>query len=187
MIPLRSRRPPHAPSTGPEHGKRSSKPRSQRTSPGATTKRPCCSPSVHLALGQALVDEGRLTLAHQHYSDALRLAPEGAQAQLCLGNLYEIQGDLVEAEASFRAAMAMRPDSALPIARLAAHLGAKLPDEDFVLLEQRLDDPTVEGDARARLLFAMAHVLDEREEYGRAAGGAAKRTSSRSSARMACE
>ncbi len=74
-----------------------------------------------------------------------------------------------EAEAAFRAALSMRPSAPIPIARLAVHLRGRLPDEDFATLQHRLSDPELREGPRARLLFAMAHVLDERGEYSGAA------------------
>ncbi|MGC8640036.1 MAG: sulfotransferase family protein, partial [Isosphaeraceae bacterium] len=45
----------------------------------------------------------------------------------------------------------------------------KLPDADLALLEGRLADPDLDQEPRSHLLFALAGVLDAREDYSRAA------------------
>ena len=42
-----------------------------------------------------------------------------------------------------------------------------LPDSDLAEIEIRLSDPTLTSHLRARLLFALAHVLDSRGDYRR--------------------
>ncbi len=126
-------------------------------------------PPLHLSLGQALLDEGRLTEAEAQYRIALRLAPGSAQAHLHLGGLQEMRGEMADAEASFRAAQRVQPKAALPHAELATLLRGNLPDEDLAALEDRLSDPNLGSRLRGRLLFGLAHVLDARGDYARAA------------------
>jgi hypothetical protein len=57
----------------------------------------------------------------------------------------------------------------LPHARLATLLRHKLPDADLAALETRLADAALDQGPRARLLFGLAHALDGRGEYARAA------------------
>ena len=125
--------------------------------------------SAHLGLGWALQDEGRIAEAGEHYHAALRLQPDLAAAHLNLGGLHEEQGEMVEAEAAFRTALRLQPTFAMPHARLAVLLRKKLPDANRVALEARLADPQLGSGPRARLLFALAHVLDGREDYASAA------------------
>jgi tetratricopeptide (TPR) repeat protein len=124
---------------------------------------------AHLALGWALQDEGRFAEAGGHYRTAAQLQPGFATAQLNLGGLQEELGDLAAAEASFRAALQLQPAFALPHARIATLLRGKLPAEDLAALEQRLTDEQLGPGPRARLLFALAHALDARGDYARAA------------------
>jgi tetratricopeptide (TPR) repeat protein len=124
---------------------------------------------AHVSLGWALQEEGRLTEAGDHYRTAARLQPTSAVAQLHLGGLHEEQGQMAEAEAAFRSALRLQPGFALPHARLATLLRGKLPDADQAALERRLDDAQLAPTFRARLLFGLAHVLDARGEYARAA------------------
>jgi Flp pilus assembly protein TadD len=123
----------------------------------------------HLALGWALQEEGRTAEAHHQYRTAALLEPDSAAAQLNLGGLHEEKGELSEAEACFRTALQLQPAFALPHARLATLLRGKLPDVDRAALEERLGDPQLGPGPRARLLFALAHVLDARGEFARAA------------------
>ena len=74
-----------------------------------------------------------------------------------------------EAEAAFRTALRLQPNFPIPHARLATLLRGKLPDADLAALEQRLADPELAQGPRARLLFGLAHVLDARGDYARAA------------------
>jgi hypothetical protein len=57
----------------------------------------------------------------------------------------------------------------LPYARLGSLLRDKLPDGDIAAIEKWLADPSQGPEPRGRLLFALAHVLDGRGEYDRAA------------------
>jgi tetratricopeptide (TPR) repeat protein len=125
--------------------------------------------SAHNGLGWALQEEGQLTEAGEHYRTALRLKPEFAGAHLSLGTLQEELGDLAAAEASFRTALPLQPAFALPHARLATLLRGKLPDADRAALEESLADAKLGEGPRARLLFALAHVLDAKGNYARAA------------------
>src|SRR5205823_6230683 len=61
------------------------------------------------------------------------------------------------------------PQFALPHARLATLLRGKLPEADQAALEARLADPKLADGPRARLLFALGHVLDAHGDFGRAA------------------
>jgi Flp pilus assembly protein TadD len=125
--------------------------------------------SAHNGMAWALQDEGRLAEAEDHFRTALRLQPGFAAAQMNLGGVYEERGDLSEAEGAFREALLLQPAFALPHTRLATLLRGKLPEADVVALQDRLADAKLAEGPRARLLFALAHVLDGRAEYARAA------------------
>ena len=126
-------------------------------------------PGPHLSLGWALQDDGRRAEARDHYLAAIQIQPDSGAAHLNLGGLHEELGELAEAEAAFRTALKLQPAFALPHARLATLLRGKLPDDDLAALEERLADEQLgQGPAR-RLLFGLAHVLDGRGEYARAA------------------
>ena len=74
-----------------------------------------------------------------------------------------------EAEAAVRVAIQLQPRFPAGYARLATLLRSKLPDDDLEAIEGLLSDPELGRQPRARLLFAIAHVLDARREYQRAA------------------
>jgi len=123
----------------------------------------------HIALGWALQEEGRLDEAAPHYRAALQLQPDAAMAHLNLAGLHEELGDLAEAEAALRTALKVQPTFALPHGRLATLLRGKLPDDDLAALEQRLADDGLGEGPRARLLYGLAHALDARGDFVRAA------------------
>jgi tetratricopeptide (TPR) repeat protein len=125
-------------------------------------------PSAHCGLGRALHEEGRSAEASRAFQEALRLKPDFAAAQMSLGGLHEEIGDLALAETAFREALELQPTFALPHARLATLLRGKLSEADQAALEKRLDDPQLADAPRARLLFALGHVLDGRGEFVRA-------------------
>jgi tetratricopeptide (TPR) repeat protein len=124
---------------------------------------------AHLSLGWAFQEEGRLAEARGHYDTAIHLQPELAAAYLNVGGLQEELGDLAGAEAAFRTALRFQPTYALPHARLATLLRGKLPDQDLAALEERLTDEKLGQAPRARLLFSLAHAMDGRGDYVRAA------------------
>jgi tetratricopeptide (TPR) repeat protein len=125
--------------------------------------------STHIGLGSALQDEGRLIEAKEHYQAAARLQPDSAAAQLHLGGVHQEVGELAAAEAAFRSALRLQPNAAPPYARLATLLHDKLPGPDLAGLEKLLTNPYLDASPRARLLFGLAHVLDARGDYARAA------------------
>jgi tetratricopeptide (TPR) repeat protein len=124
---------------------------------------------AHLSLGWALQDESRFAESREHYDAAIQLQPDFAAAFLNLGGLQEELGDMAAAEESFRTALEKQSTYALPHARLATLLRSKLPEADLAALEERLKDDKLAENPRARLLFALAHALDGKGEYARAA------------------
>ena len=125
--------------------------------------------SAHLSLGWALQDESRFAEAREHYDAAIQLQPDYAAAYLNLGGLQEELGEMAAAEKSFRTALEKQSSFALPHARLATLLRSKLPEADLAALEERLNDENLAETPRARLLFALAHALDGKGEFVRAA------------------
>ena len=86
-----------------------------------------------------------------------------------LGGLQEELGDMTAAELAFRTALEKQSSFALPHARLATLLRSKLPEADLAALEERLKDEKLAETPRARLLFALAHALDGKGDFARAA------------------
>jgi len=130
--------------------------------------------SAHLSIGWALQEEGRFAETREHYLTAIRLQPDSGMARVNLGGLQEELGELAEAEVTFRAALRLQPTFAIPHARLATLLRGKLPDQDLAALEARLADEQLGAAPRARLLFGLAHALDGRGDFTRAAECAAR-------------
>jgi tetratricopeptide (TPR) repeat protein len=126
-------------------------------------------PFLHLSLGWALQEEGRLAEAGEQYQTAFRMQPSSGAVQFYLGGFHQERGELAEAEAAYRLAMRLEPGFVLPLARLATVLQGSLPAADLASLEERAADRRLGGEPRGRLLFAIAQVLDARGEYTRAA------------------
>jgi tetratricopeptide (TPR) repeat protein len=125
--------------------------------------------TLHLSLGWALQEDGRLDEAGEQYQIAHRLAPNAAMVFTYLGGFHEEKGDLVQAESAYRQAMRLQPSFSLPFARLATLLRGKLADPDLEAIEAHLARPDQLNEPRGRLLFGLAHVLDGRHEHVRAA------------------
>lgn len=124
---------------------------------------------AHIGLGCALQDEGRHFEAKEHFEAAAETQPESGQSHLHLGTLHEELGNMVEAECAFRYAIRLQPGVAPPYARLAMLLRDRLPEADLNAIETFLRDPTLGPVPRCHLLFGLAHVLDDRTQYSRAA------------------
>jgi tetratricopeptide (TPR) repeat protein len=124
---------------------------------------------AYLSLGRALQGEGLLEEARARYLAANERQPGSGAPLLNLGWLHELLGELDQAEVAFRDALRRQPNLPAPHGRLATLLRGKLPDEDRAALEARLADENLAPGPRARLLFGLAHVLDGRGDYTRAA------------------
>ena len=124
---------------------------------------------ARLELGSALQADGRHPEALEQFLVAQQECSSSPQVHLALGGIYEEQGDMAAAEAEMRAALATQPRFPVAYARLATLLRGKLPDGDLGVIEDLLSDPTLGQVPRARLLFSLAHVLDARGDYTRAA------------------
>ena len=123
----------------------------------------------HVAVGRALQKKGHTDRAAEHLRAALTLEPDLAEAYDCLGRLHVELGQVEEAEAAIRASRQLQPDAAGSLRALAMLLGEKLPPADLEALESRARDPCLNEEAGGHLLFALAHVLDARGQYARAA------------------
>ncbi len=123
---------------------------------------------VHLALGRALHDEGRLDEAERQYLAALEIEAKDPVALAHVGKLHAERGETERAEALFRRALQLKPDYDWSYAWLAALLGGKLPDADLERIVARLEVLGTRDENRVRLLFACGQVFDARGEYPRA-------------------
>ena len=124
---------------------------------------------LHVSLGWALQEEGRLGEAHAQYREAQRIEPGSAAVFIYLGKYHEECGELAQAEADYRHAMRLHAGNPLPIALLGSLLRGRLPEKDLAVLERRAADHSGSLEVRTRLAFALGHVLDARGEYARAA------------------
>jgi Flp pilus assembly protein TadD len=75
---------------------------------------------AHFYLGSALLAQGKLDEAIQHYSEALRLKPQFVEAWNNLGLALMMQGKLDEAVPCFAEALRLKPDNATAHKNLGA-------------------------------------------------------------------
>ena len=104
------------------------------------------------------------------FETAIGLEPGLADAHAGLAGVLEDLGDLDESRKSLREALRHDPRHALAWARLATRLRDKLPESDQAAIEELETDPELAPDQRWHLLFGLAHVVDGRGEFDRAAG-----------------
>lgn len=110
-----------------------------------------------------------LDAAEACFREAIRLEPRLASAHAGLGAVLEQMGDLEGSRASLREALRHEPRHAGALARLATRLRAKLPATDLATIEELLAKPALPPEQRWPLLFGLAHALDARGEFDRAA------------------
>ena len=126
-------------------------------------------PVARLGIASALQDEGRAEEALGHFQAAASMTPKAAAPLLGMASVHEELGRMAEAEAALRAALLKQPGTALAHARLATLLRIDLPDADLEALIDKLADPALDAFHRGRLLYGLAHVLDARGDYAKAA------------------
>ena len=124
---------------------------------------------TRIALGWAMQEDGNIPEALEQYIFAHQIRPGLPQVQLAMSGAYEELGELSAAEAALREAIRLHPRLTAAHARLATLLRGNLPDADLETIEQILMDEILNRHQRDRLLFGLAHVLDARGEYTRAA------------------
>jgi tetratricopeptide (TPR) repeat protein len=134
----------------------------------AVRLRPGFAPARH-NLGNVLLALGRLADAEAGFREAIRLDPGLAAAHAGLGEVFEQLGEFDRSEASLRAALRLDPRHAGALARLATRLRARLPERDLDAILNLVDDPRLPDDARSKLQFGLAHVLDAQGRFDQAA------------------
>ena len=125
---------------------------------------------ARIALGRALQEEGRLAEARTHYLKADELQPHASQPQVNLGWLHELNGEMDQAEAAFRRAIERQPKlpcAARPAGEPAAR--ASCPTPTWLRSKTAWRTPIWPRAPALHLLFGLAHVLDGRGDYARAA------------------
>jgi tetratricopeptide (TPR) repeat protein len=127
------------------------------------------SAAARVNLGKALTVLGRLDEAEASYREAVRLRPDLAAGHAGLAGVLEQLGDFEGLVASLREAVRLNPRHAGALARLATRLKGALPEPDRDVIEALLADHGLPPEDRWPLLFGLAHVLDARGEFDRAA------------------
>ncbi len=120
-------------------------------------------------MGNVLHSLGLLDESMAWFRELIRQEPTHADAHAGLAGVLEELGDLEESQDSLRKALRLDRRHAGAWARLATRLRGKLPESDRGAIEELLNDPSLPPDRRRPLLFGLAHVLDGRGEFERAA------------------
>jgi tetratricopeptide (TPR) repeat protein len=120
-------------------------------------------------LGNVLHILGRLEEAEACLREAIRLRPGSAAAHAGLGGVLEQLDDLEQSLTIYREALRLDPRHTGVLARLATRLRGKLPEAEQAAIEGLLAQQALPSDRRVPLLYGLAHVLDARGEFDRAA------------------
>ncbi len=121
-------------------------------------------------LSRALLELGDVTGSVASLGQALHLRPEAAHLHALLGHTLSTAGDLAEAVACQRKAIALNPLLPGAHGNLLTTLGGKATEEEIERASELLNLPWMTDDRRATLHFGLAHTLDGRGEWERAAG-----------------
>jgi len=132
-------------------------------------------------LGKASYALLRGTDAEAAYRRALEIDPAHLPARVLHANVLKTLGRLDEAAAEFRAAIALRPESAEAWAGLVGMKTATIGDDELAALERLHRRPDLRDQDRALVAFAYALALEARGRLAEAyaattAANAARRT-----------
>jgi tetratricopeptide (TPR) repeat protein len=122
-----------------------------------------------VGLARAWLDQGDVDGSVAHFREALRLRPEAAPLHILLGETLSTAGDLAGAIDCQRKAIELDPNSAGAYGSLLTTLGGKATDTELERAGELLAQPWMTDDRRATLHFGLAHALDGRGEWERAA------------------
>ncbi len=117
---------------------------------------------VHLNRGVIFADHlARSDAAEAELKAALALTPRYVPAWLNLGNLHEDRGQRAEARQAYEQALALEPDHALALTRLAGLTAIRGPDDPMIdRLRQAIAHAGANAADRADLGFALGQALD---------------------------
>ena len=140
---------------------------------------------VHLNRGVIFADHlAQTEAAEAELKAALGLNPDYAPAWLNLGNLNEDRGNRELAREAYEHVLALEPDNALALTRLAGLTAITAPDDPIISrLRQAIAEPEATAADRADLGFALGQALDAARAYDEAfAAYGAANAASRASA-----
>ena len=118
-------------------------------------------------LSAALTDIGETDRAEAVLREATQRFSNQPDGWIALGASLAANGERDEALTAYRKALAIRPRHPLALARLALILGKRLSGEELKSAEATVCQPAP-IDELASLHFGLAHVADERGDFGRA-------------------
>jgi tetratricopeptide (TPR) repeat protein len=126
---------------------------------------------VHLNRAVILSDYlARHDEAQVELEAALKLRPDYLPALLNLGNLHEDRGNREAAQDAYRRALAVAPNDALALSRLAGSIDARSDSTELIDRLRAAISNEREASARADLGFALGRLLDGRGDFDEAFG-----------------
>jgi len=124
---------------------------------------------AHCALGGWFKDKQQFLNAVNSYRKAIELKPALVMAHCGLGDVFQELGNLDDSRACFREALKHDPRSASAYGHLATHARASLTDDDLKSMLALIADKTFPVERRPGVLFGLAHVMDSKGDFARAA------------------
>ena len=125
--------------------------------------------ATHNNLGCVLHALGRLDESEACYRTAIRLQPDLVAAHTGLGRVLAELGDLDQAIAAYRKALRHAPRDAVALSQLATAIPSMLSESERGSIESLLATANLPPEQRWPLHFGLAHALDARGEFDRAA------------------
>ena len=125
-------------------------------------------PNAHYLLAGLLALAGRTDEALSAYRQCLDLQPGHTPAWLGMGHLLKTLGQAEEGIAAYRRAVEQRPDFGEVYWSLANLKTFRFSDEEIADIERRLQQDSLDEDARVHFLFTLGKALEDRGEYARA-------------------
>ena len=105
-----------------------------------------------------------LKLAIEQFQHIIRLEPKSVEDHLLLGRLYRLNNDLVRAEAEFKAAIQIQPDSEEAVTSLAYLYNEEGDAPRAIALLNQIPDATRTG----RLYSALGYTYEQQKDYKKA-------------------
>jgi tetratricopeptide (TPR) repeat protein len=116
---------------------------------------------IHFAIGSALVNQGQSQAALEFLEPAAACAPGSAPRQALLARALQENGRFDAAIAGFERALAIDPAFAAAHHGIAGSRKFATDDPALAQLTQTLDDPSLDPETRASLLFSLAKMRDD--------------------------
>ena len=119
-------------------------------------------------LGAVLMQTSRSSESLAPMQSAVMLSQQDAEAHSNLGNTLKHLGRLDEAEASYRQAIALKPDYVEAHCSLTTLKKFSSEDEQFLKMQALYRDPAIFEESRGHICFALAKASEDLEDTAKA-------------------